>query len=67
VALGVPTVAAELLLPTSGVAGFLSRAAVCAVLPLLLAASGFLSAEERAWLRRVRRRRPGVVAHDATS
>jgi O-antigen/teichoic acid export membrane protein len=65
--LGVPTIAGELLLPTSGVSGFVSRAAVCAVLPALLAVSGFLSAEERAFLRRVRRRTPGVVAHDATS
>ena len=65
--LAVPTVAAELLLPTSGVAGFFSRAAVAAVLPVLLAASGFLSAEERAWLRRVRRRPPGLLARDAPS
>ena len=45
--LGGGTVAGELLLPTSGAGGFVSRALVCAALPVALVASGFLSTEER--------------------
>jgi O-antigen/teichoic acid export membrane protein len=41
----------ELLLPTAGAAGFLARAAVFAVLPLLLVPLGFYRAEERQLLR----------------
>lgn len=41
------TLAGELLLPTSGAAGFVSRALVCAALPVVLVLSGFLSGEER--------------------
>src|SRR6185503_2664512 len=54
--LGGGTVAGELLLPTSGVGGFVSRALLAAVLPLVLIASGFLTTEERAWVLRFRRR-----------
>src|SRR4051812_18533624 len=45
--LGGGTLAGELLLPTSGAVGFVSRAAVTAALPVALVASGFLSGEER--------------------
>jgi O-antigen/teichoic acid export membrane protein len=41
----------ELLLPTSGAVGFLSRLAVALALPLLLACSGFFRPEERAQVR----------------
>jgi O-antigen/teichoic acid export membrane protein len=44
-------VAGELLLPTSGADGFAARAAALAVLPLLLAATGFVRPTERAGLR----------------
>lgn len=49
--------AGELLLPTDGIDGFVSRAALLAAYPLLLFASGFFSAEERGWLSRLRRPR----------
>ena len=61
VILGGGTVVGELLLPTSGAAGLLSRAALAAALPVALMASGFLSGEERERARSavaaVRRRR----------
>jgi O-antigen/teichoic acid export membrane protein len=41
---------AELLVPTSGAAGLLLRAALLAVYPLALWATGFFSEEERRWL-----------------
>jgi O-antigen/teichoic acid export membrane protein len=45
--LGGGTAAGELLLPTSGAGGFVSRALLCAALPVALVLSGFLSGEER--------------------
>jgi O-antigen/teichoic acid export membrane protein len=57
--LGGGTVAGELLLPTSGAVGFVTRAAVALALPAVLVAVGFLDDEERdqavALARRVRR------------
>jgi O-antigen/teichoic acid export membrane protein len=44
----------ELLLPTEGLLGFLSRAALWLGFPLLLLASGFFTADERAWLAKLR-------------
>jgi len=52
---------AELLVPTDGVDGFLIRGALLAAYPLALWASGFLSAEERRWLSRLRHPR-GLLA-----
>jgi hypothetical protein len=50
------TVAGELLLPTDGVEGFLTRALVLAAIPLVLWFSGFPTAAERRFARdRVRR------------
>jgi hypothetical protein len=53
------TVAGELLLPTSGVVGFVTRAVLALALPVVLVAVGFLGDEEReqavALVRRVRR------------
>lgn len=43
--------AGELLLPTEGAAGFVSRAALALALPLALAATGFFRPEERALVR----------------
>ena len=51
VVLGGAAVAGELLLPAEGPVGFLSRAAVCAFVPLALFALGFLHHDERAGLR----------------
>src|SRR5439155_8422443 len=45
--LGGGTVAGELLLPTSGVVGFVTRALLAAALPVVLVAVGFLGDEER--------------------
>jgi O-antigen/teichoic acid export membrane protein len=45
---------AELLTPIDGAAGFLIRAALLAVYPLALWATGFFSAEERRWLGHLR-------------
>ena len=54
--------AGELLLPTSGGAGFGARVAALAAIPLVLLAAGFLRPEERAALRRLAyRRRPPVL------
>jgi O-antigen/teichoic acid export membrane protein len=50
----------DLLLPTDGLDGLLSRTALLAAYPLILLASGFFTAEERGWLARLyagRRRR----------
>jgi len=60
------TVAGELLLPTSGAVGFVTRALLAAALPAALLASGFLTNEERdrarsvvlPFARRRRERRP---------
>jgi O-antigen/teichoic acid export membrane protein len=46
--------AAELLLPTSGLAGLLARTALLAAYPLVLLASGFFTPGERVWLARLR-------------
>jgi O-antigen/teichoic acid export membrane protein len=52
----------ELLLPTSGAAGFASRLAALAAIPLVLVAAGFLRPEERRALRRLGySRRPPVL------
>jgi O-antigen/teichoic acid export membrane protein len=51
--------AAELLMPTSGLAGFLGRAALLAAYPLALSATGFFTPEERRWLGLLRH--PGSV------
>jgi O-antigen/teichoic acid export membrane protein len=50
----------ELLLPTSGAAGLLGRAALFATYPLALFASGFFTPGERVWLARLRH--PGELA-----
>ena len=52
--------AGELLMPTSGVAGLLGRAALFAAYPLALLATGFFTAGERVWLARLRH--PGELA-----
>ena len=44
----------ELLMPTSGFAGLLGRAALFAAYPLALFASGFFTSGERVWLARLR-------------
>ena len=44
----------ELLMPTDGLGGFLGRAALLALYPLGLLATGFFTAEERGWLARLR-------------
>jgi O-antigen/teichoic acid export membrane protein len=46
--------AGELLMPTSGAAGLLGRAALFAAYPLALLASGFFTPGERVWLARLR-------------
>jgi O-antigen/teichoic acid export membrane protein len=51
--LGGAAAAGELLLPTDGLVGFLTRAAVTLALPLLLGLTGFYRAEERALLARM--------------
>jgi O-antigen/teichoic acid export membrane protein len=53
---------AELLVPTSGAAGLLIRAALFAAYPLALFASGFFSDEERGWIARLRH--PGALLAD---
>jgi O-antigen/teichoic acid export membrane protein len=47
VVLGGMSVAGDLLLPTHGLVGFISRAAVLAAMPLVLTATGFTHLEER--------------------
>jgi O-antigen/teichoic acid export membrane protein len=44
----------ELAMPTSGVLGFLGRAALLALYPVALLAGGFFTPGERAWLARLR-------------
>jgi O-antigen/teichoic acid export membrane protein len=56
VVIGGLTVAGELLLATSGAAGFLERAAVLVAIPLALLATGFFGAQERARMRQLLRR-----------
>jgi O-antigen/teichoic acid export membrane protein len=51
--------AGELLLPTSGAAGFLGRVVLFAAFPLVLYASGFFTPGERLWLARLRH--PGAL------
>jgi O-antigen/teichoic acid export membrane protein len=58
VVLGGGTVAGELLLPTGGLVGFVTRALLAAALPVLLLVSGFLTREERARARLVVQRLP---------
>jgi O-antigen/teichoic acid export membrane protein len=55
--------AGELLLPTDGLDGFLSRSVLLAAYPLVLLAAGFFTAEERGWLSRLyaARGRPSEV------
>jgi O-antigen/teichoic acid export membrane protein len=54
--------AGELLLPTSGAAGFAARLAALAAIPLVLLAAGFLRPEERRALRHLAySRRPPVL------
>jgi O-antigen/teichoic acid export membrane protein len=48
--------AGDLLLPTSGLVGFLARCAVCAVIPLVLFATGFAHDPELAQIRRLMER-----------
>jgi O-antigen/teichoic acid export membrane protein len=50
----------ELVMPTSGLGGFLGRALLFAAYPALLLASGFFTPGERAWLARLRH--PGEIA-----
>jgi O-antigen/teichoic acid export membrane protein len=61
--IGGVSVAGELLLPTAGAAGLLSRCAALAAIPVLLVATGFLRPEERVrlaelWTRARRRESP---------
>jgi O-antigen/teichoic acid export membrane protein len=57
VVIGGVTVAAELLLPTSGALGLVERTGALLAIPLLLAATGFLGPGERARLRAMFERR----------
>jgi O-antigen/teichoic acid export membrane protein len=60
--------AGELLLPTSGAAGFLSRGVLALLLPLVLGLTGFYRPEERALLRTLLARlRRGGGRPDATA
>ncbi len=52
----------ELVMPTSGAAGFLGRAALLAAYPLALFATGFFTPEERRWLALLRH--PGALLAD---
>jgi O-antigen/teichoic acid export membrane protein len=56
VVIGGVAVAGELMLPTSGAAGFLERTAALAAIPVLLAATGFFRPEERTRIRALARR-----------
>jgi hypothetical protein len=49
----------ELVMPTSGVLGFLGRGLLWALYPAALWASGFFTPEERGWIARLRH--PGAV------
>jgi O-antigen/teichoic acid export membrane protein len=57
--------AAELLMPTSGFAGLLGRAALLSAYPFVLFATGFFTPEERHWLGRLRR--PGALVASLAS
>ncbi len=57
--------AAELLMPTSGLAGFLGRGALLAAYPLALFATGFFTPAERALLGRLRH--PGALVASIAS
>ena len=48
--------AGELLLPTAGASGFLSRAVLALALPVVLGLTGFYRPEERALIRTLRAR-----------
>ena len=66
VVLGGMSVAGELLLPTYGLVGFISRAAVLAAMPLVLTATGFTHAQERAQARvLLARARRGIAREPA--
>jgi O-antigen/teichoic acid export membrane protein len=52
----------ELVLPTAGFVGFLTRLALGLLFPVLLFASGFFTAEERGWLARLRHPREVVAS-----
>ena len=56
VVIGGVAVAGELLLPTSGLLGFVERLAALAAIPLLLVATRFFGPEERARIRALARR-----------
>ena len=56
IVLGGATVAGELLLPTSGAVGLITRAALTVSLPFLLLVSGLLTRQERAQARAIVRR-----------
>ncbi|MEA2194396.1 MAG: hypothetical protein QOG42_830, partial [Solirubrobacteraceae bacterium] len=56
------SVAGELLLPASGVDGFLLRGAAAALIPLLFAVTRFVAPAELAALRRLRVRKPAAPA-----
>jgi O-antigen/teichoic acid export membrane protein len=68
VVLGGLSAAGDLLLPTYGVVGFVTRAAVLAAMPLVLAATRFAHPQEleqaRALIARARRARRGRAAHE---
>jgi O-antigen/teichoic acid export membrane protein len=65
--MGAVSVAGDLLLPTHGAAGFLSRAAAFAAIPALLWATGFASPRERSQVRGLvmRARRRGAAGEPA--
>jgi len=66
VVLGGMSVAGELLLPTQGLVGFVSRAAVLAAMPLVLTATGFTHPEEREQARMLlARARRGIAREPA--
>jgi hypothetical protein len=56
--------AGDLLLPTRGVVGFLTRAAVLAAMPLVLFATGFIHPQERLQARALLRRATRRVARE---
>jgi O-antigen/teichoic acid export membrane protein len=58
---------AELVVPTDGIDGLLLRAALLAVYPAALFATGFFTPEERRWLARLRRPRELLASLRAAS
>jgi O-antigen/teichoic acid export membrane protein len=62
--LGGMATAGDLLLPTRGVVGFLTRAAVLAAMPLVLFATGFIHPQERLQARALLRRATRRVARE---